>query len=100
METPVNLDNGEKWGVETIPIAHPFTLKGVTYSGVALRVPAGVDVMRFYEGSPRPSLVDFAVGLLQNADGAPLDKLVLSAMHGTDTARIVAKASAFLGDAR
>jgi hypothetical protein len=99
-ENVVNLDDsGGKWGVVSISLAYPFTFKGITYRDVALRVPAGVDVTRFYERAPRPSVVDFAIGLLQDGAGAPLDKLVFNAMHGSDASRITAKASAFLGDA-
>lgn len=95
----VDLDNGGKWGGETISLAHPFTFKGVTYRDVAMRVPSGVDVTRFYERVPRPSIVDFAIGLLQDTSGAPLDKLVYNAMHARDASKIAARASVFLGDA-
>jgi hypothetical protein len=96
----VDFDSGGSWGAETIPLTHPFKLRGVVYAGVVVSVPSGIDVTRFYQAAERPSVVDFAIGLLKDTAGAPLDAVVFGRMHASDAAAIVAKASGFLAAAR
>lgn len=93
----VDFDQGGNWGGETIVLAHPFKLKGVTYTSVSMRIPTGLDVTRFY--AARPSLVDYTIGLTTVAD-APIDKLVFGAMHGVDANKLIKKAMDFFENAR
>lgn len=88
--TLVDRDAGETWAEETIVLDYPVKVQGVSYSGLTMRAPTGLDVQRFY-GSARPSVVDFAIGLLGVAPA------VFNALHGKDAAKIVRKASDFLG---
>lgn len=90
----VDFDAGEGWPSETIPLAHPFKYRGVVYSGLTMRTPSGLDVTRFYSAGERPSIVAFAIGLMQ------IDDAVFGAMHAADAAKLVTRASSFLADAR
>ncbi len=85
-------DKTASWGAEDVELLHPFRLAGVVYDKVSFRTPSGRDVARHIEG--RAGLRAFIESL------AELDAKVFDVMHGSDYARLVARAGEYLAGVR
>lgn len=76
------------WGVEELPLLHPFKLAGIEYTVLHIRVPSGDDIERFVASRAKPAEI-----LL---DLAAIDTKVTGKMRGNDYARALQKVGEFL----
>ncbi len=87
--TPINMDNGENWGVGTTPMMHPFILGGVLYANIELRQPNGRDIEALFTQDAIKT-PDF----MRSLSSWPAD--AWSKMHGADYRTAFKQAAAFL----
>jgi hypothetical protein len=80
----IDMDAGEDWGTETIPLVRPFRFMGIDYLEATLRVPNGADVELHLVG--RDALAEIR-GLAVALTGWP--DVVFQRMHAGDRARIM-----------
>ena len=92
MEAPKVLDYDANpdatWGVEELPLLHPFKFSGIEYTSLNIRVPSGGDIVRFVGARAKPA--DILLDL------ASIDEKVVSKMRGDDYARALQKVGEFL----
>ena len=84
----VDFDSGAVWGNETIDLAFPFKVRGVTYNGVTARIPSGNDLAN------RAGNNFDRVGLASALTG--LDPFVLKTMRAEDFRKIMKWVASFL----
>jgi hypothetical protein len=84
----VNFDQGEHWGFETVPLKHPFQMKGVVYDKFVIRNASGNDVANYIAGNS--NVAGFIAGL------SGQNELTVRALHAEDYNVVARKVVNFL----
>lgn len=85
-----DMDKEDGWGSVSVPLQHPFMLRGVACDKLVFRIPDGGDMLRYLSEEKRPP--DFLLTIVADAPE------LLKAMHAHDYLACIAALARVMND--